>query len=46
MPNTRRLLRREITFEPAKGEEFNILHQLDYYDQQARLISHLDANRS
>lgn len=46
MPNTRRLLRREITFESAQEEESNVLHQLDYYDQQTRFFSHLDANRS
>jgi hypothetical protein len=40
MPNTRRLLRRQITYESAKNEEVNILHRLSYYDQQAKLFAY------
>ncbi|PWY96296.1 hypothetical protein BO94DRAFT_591969 [Aspergillus sclerotioniger CBS 115572] len=46
MSETRRLLRREITYESAKEKEENVLHQLGYYHQQARFFAHLDAHRS
>lgn len=46
MPKTRRLLRREITYSDAKEEEFNILHQLGYYEQQVRFFDHLDAKKA
>lgn len=45
MPKTRRLLRREITYSDAKEEEFDILHQLGYYEQQVGFFEHLDSKR-
>ncbi|KZF22308.1 hypothetical protein L228DRAFT_239293 [Xylona heveae TC161] len=44
MSITRRLLRREITYDSAKGKEVNILHQLGYYDQRNQFFAHLDDN--
>ncbi|KAJ5701131.1 hypothetical protein N7488_008679 [Penicillium malachiteum] len=41
MPQTRRLLKEEITVSQAKDKEVNILRQLEYYDQQREFISYL-----
>ncbi|KAJ6019910.1 hypothetical protein N7499_002955 [Penicillium canescens] len=41
MPKKRRLLRREVTYSDVKDDEFNMLHQLDYYAQQAQFFAHL-----
>lgn len=41
MPKKRRLLRREVTYSDVKDEEFNMLHQLDYYAQQVQFFAHL-----
>ncbi|KAL4877851.1 hypothetical protein BJY04DRAFT_209593 [Aspergillus karnatakaensis] len=36
MPQTRRLLREEITYSVAKDREVNVLHQLKYPEQQSQ----------
>ncbi|KAJ5715482.1 uncharacterized protein N7483_012663 [Penicillium malachiteum] len=41
MPQTRRLLKEEITLSQAQEKEVNILRELDYYDQRREFISHL-----
>lgn len=41
MPKTRQLLRREVTYSDVKDEEFNILHQLEYYDAQTQFFRRL-----
>lgn len=40
-----RLLRGEITYEAAKEQDANILHQLGYRDQKIRFFTHLYRNR-
>lgn len=45
MPKKRRLPRREITYSEVKDNEFNILHQLDYYAEQVKYFSHLHDQR-
>ncbi|OOF95541.1 hypothetical protein ASPCADRAFT_6062 [Aspergillus carbonarius ITEM 5010] len=42
---TRRLLREEITYSVAKEKEVNILHQLQYPDQQTEFFALLDDRR-
>ncbi|KAJ5720932.1 uncharacterized protein N7483_008866 [Penicillium malachiteum] len=41
MSGKRRLLQREVTYEDVKDEEFNILHQLDFYGQQLQFFTRL-----
>lgn len=45
MPKTRRLLRGEITYSAAKDKEVNILHRLEYYNQEIQFFSLLDKSR-
>ncbi|KKK15238.1 hypothetical protein AOCH_000385 [Aspergillus ochraceoroseus] len=45
MPTTRQLLRRKITYSDAKGEEFNVLHQLKYHSEQTRFFAQLHDRR-
>ncbi|RAK95374.1 uncharacterized protein BO80DRAFT_459816 [Aspergillus ibericus CBS 121593] len=40
-----RLLREEITYSDAKEKEINLLHRLQYPDQQARFFASLDDRR-
>ncbi|PWY88822.1 hypothetical protein BO94DRAFT_623886 [Aspergillus sclerotioniger CBS 115572] len=42
---TRRLLREEITYSVAKEKEVNILHRLQYPDQQSQFFALLDDRR-
>lgn len=42
MPQTRHLLREEITYSVAKDREVNILHQLKYPEQQSQFFSFLE----
>lgn len=46
MPETRRLLRRDITYSSAKEEEVNILHRLSYPDRQKEFFAHILKNRN
>lgn len=41
MARKRHLLRREVTYEDVKDEEFNILHQLEFHGQQLQFFTHL-----
>lgn len=41
----RRLLRGNITYSAAKECETNILHELDYWDQETEYFSYLYRNR-
>lgn len=41
----RRLLRGEITYDAAKEQDSNILHELGYRDQKLRFFTHLYRNR-
>lgn len=45
MPKTRRLLRQEITYSFARGEEVNILHRLNYPSQQNEFFARILNNR-
>lgn len=42
MPQTRHLLREEITYSVAKDREVNILHQLKYPEQQSQFFGFLE----
>jgi hypothetical protein len=41
MPESRCLLRKEVTCSDVKDEELNILHQLGYHAEQTRFFAHL-----
>jgi hypothetical protein len=41
MANTRKLLRRGVTYSDVKDEEFNILHQLGYHAEQTKFFADL-----
>lgn len=42
---TRRLLRGSVTYSDVKERETNVLHELGYWDQQAKYFTHLYRNR-
>lgn len=42
MPQTRHLLREEITYSVAKDREVNVLHQLKYPEQQSQFFGFLE----
>lgn len=41
----RRLSRGEITYSAAKEQDYNVLHELGYWDQKIRYFTHLHRNR-
>lgn len=45
MPKVRRLLRKEITYSEARKEETNILHRLQFPDQQHEFFARVSENR-
>lgn len=45
MPN-KRLLRGEVTYSDVNQDEFNILHQLHYYDKQVQYFAYLYGKRN